>query len=46
MSKYRKKPIVIEAVLFEETLESITTLAEMTRDTTNQIDLKQLAELR
>ncbi|WP_426043240.1 hypothetical protein [Bacillus pumilus] len=34
MAKYRKKPVVVEAVLFEDTLESITAIAEMTRDTT------------
>ncbi|WP_024427159.1 hypothetical protein [Bacillus safensis] len=38
MTKYRKKPVVVEAVLFEDTLESITTIAEMTRHTTTQID--------
>ncbi|GLJ04013.1 hypothetical protein [Bacillus sp. YKCMOAS1] len=40
MTKYRKKPVVVEAVLFEDKLESITAIAEMTKGTTTQIDFE------
>lgn len=41
MAKYRKKPVEIEAVKFEDTTESISAIAEMSHDNLIRVDYRQ-----
>ncbi|APH50416.1 hypothetical protein M3616_13165 [Bacillus velezensis] len=41
MAKYRKKPVEIEAVKFEDTTESISAIAELSRDRLIRVDYRQ-----
>ncbi|MED1923541.1 hypothetical protein [Bacillus velezensis] len=41
MAKYRKKPIEIEAVKFEDTTESISAIAEIAHDNLIRVDYRQ-----
>lgn len=41
MAKYRKKPVEIEAVKFEDTTESISVIAEMSHDNLIRVDYRQ-----
>lgn len=41
MAKYKKKPVVVEAVKFEDTTESIAALAELFNDKMMRIDYRK-----
>ncbi|MEG7333236.1 hypothetical protein [Bacillus sp. 0102A] len=41
MAKYRKKPVEVEAVKFEDTTESISAIAEIAHDNLIRVDYRQ-----
>jgi hypothetical protein len=41
VAKYRKKPVEIEAVKFEDTTESISAIAELSHDRLIRVDYRQ-----
>ncbi|MFP3684231.1 hypothetical protein SB847_10795 [Bacillus sp. SIMBA_026] len=41
MAKYRKKPVEIEAVKFEDTTESISAISELSHDRLIRVDYRQ-----